>query len=163
MVLIIAPRHVERCKFIENEINNLGYNIIKRSHISDLKKYKNEIFLIDSTGELNSIYNDVDIAFIGKSLFLPNIGGQNLIEPAFKKTTILTGPFMNNFNDIISIFNNFNARIEVGNKFDLEIHLKKLLGNPSYLDDMKQKALNACISGKGALDKTLNFIVLDKS
>ena len=162
LVLIIAPRHVERSKSIEREIRDLEYNVIKRSDISVSKIYKNEIFLIDSTGELNSIYNEVDIAFIGKSLFFPNIGGQNIIEPALKKTALITGPYMNNFNDIISIFDIFNASIKISNENELELHLINLLENLPYMDDMKKKSLEACNYGKGALNKTLNYIKFNK-
>ena len=163
LVLIIAPRHVERCKSIERSARDLKCKVIKRSDISVSKLYNNEIFLIDSTGELNSIYDDIDIAFIGKSLFFPNIGGQNLIEPAFKKTTLITGPYMNNFNDIVSIFKKFNASIEISNEAQLEMHLKNLLENLPYMNDMKQKSLEACNYGKGALGKTLNYIKFNNS
>ena len=81
--------------------------------IEILKYMINEVLLIDSTGELNSIFNEIDISYIGKSFTLPNIGGQNLIELKSKNTVIITGKYMDNFRDIISIFDKFDARIVI--------------------------------------------------
>ena len=69
---------------------------------------------------------------------------------------------MNNFNDIISIFDIFNASIKISNENELELHLINLLENLPYMDDMKKKSLEACNYGKGALNKTLNYIKFNK-
>ena len=161
LILIIAPRHIERVPEIEKLIKSFQYNIIKRSDYLNFKIYDNEVLLIDSTGELNSIFNEIDISYIGKSFSIPNIGGQNLIEPASKNTVIITGKYMDNFRDIISIFDKFNARIVIKNSKDLELKIKDLLANKSYLNDMKIKSGEAIAYGKGALDKTLTYIKLN--
>ena len=161
LILIIAPRHIERVPEIEKLIKSFQYNIIKRSDYLNFKIYDNEVLLIDSTGELNSIFNEIDISYIGKSFTIPNIGGQNLIEPASKNTVIITGKYMDNFRDIISIFDKFNARIVIKNSKDLELKIKDLLANKSYLNDMKIKSGEAIAYGKGALDKTLTYIKLN--
>ena len=161
LILIIAPRHIERVPDIEKLIKSFQYKIIKRSDHLNFKIYDNEVLLIDSTGELNSIFNEIDISYIGKSFAIPNIGGQNLIEPASKNSVILTGKYMDNFRDIISIFDKFNARIVIENNKDLELKIKELLTNKGYLNDMKNKSREAIAYGKGALDKTLSYIKLN--
>ena len=161
LILIIAPRHIERMPDIEKLIKSFQYKIIKRSDYLNFKIYDNEVLLIDSTGELNSIFNEIDISFIGKSYTIPNIGGQNLIEPASKNTVIITGKYMDNFRDIISIFDKFNARIVINNSEDLKLKVKELLANKGHLNDMKNKSTKAFAYGKGALDKTLTYIKLN--
>ena len=159
LVLIIAPRHAERSDEIENIIIN--HNFTPRRRFNQSKPYPildNEILLLDSTGELLSIYKNVDITFIGKSL--TNKGGQNPIEPAMNKSVVITGPSMDNFNNVISVFDEINSRLVVKNHVELKEVLIKLLSSSEYLDDFKKKSYEAYESGKGGLSKTLECINL---
>jgi len=160
LILIIAPRHIERVSDIEKLIKSYGYKIIKRNDNINQKMFKDEVLLINSTGEINSIFNEIDIAYIGKSLESPNIGGQNLIEPASKNTVIITGKYMDNFRDIIKVFDKLKARLIVNNSIDLKLKVEQLLLDKNYLNDMKIKSNDAFEYGKGALDKTLTYIKL---
>ena len=160
LILIIAPRHIERVYDIEKLIKSYGYKIIKRNDNINQKMFKDEVLLINSTGEINSIFNEIDIAFIGKSLESPNIGGQNLIEPASKNTVIITGKYMDNFRDIIKVFDKLKARLIINNSIDLKLKVEQLLLDKNYLNDMKIKSNDAFEYGKGALDKTLTYIKL---
>jgi 3-deoxy-D-manno-octulosonic-acid transferase len=60
------------------------------------------VFLLDSVGELASVYGLADVAFVGGSL-VP-VGGHNILEPAQYGVAILTGPHTFNFREIVRIF-----------------------------------------------------------
>ena len=60
------------------------------------------IFLLDTIGELASLYEFADIAFVGGSL-VPR-GGHNVLEAAQFGTAILVGPHTENFRDIVDVF-----------------------------------------------------------
>jgi 3-deoxy-D-manno-octulosonic-acid transferase len=61
------------------------------------------IFLLDSVGELSSVYALATVAFVGGSL-LAGVGGHNILEPAQYGVPVLVGPHTANFREIVSIF-----------------------------------------------------------
>ncbi len=65
------------------------------------------VFLLDSIGELASLYEFADLAFVGGSL-VPR-GGHNVLEAAQFGTPILVGPYTENFRDIIEFFRKADA------------------------------------------------------
>src|SRR4030042_3214078 len=70
--LIIAPRHPERFKPVEDMLRLNRLNFIKRSDLLQSKTkdsiISGTIILLDTIGELSAIYGISDIAIIGKSL-----------------------------------------------------------------------------------------------
>ena len=57
-----------------------------------------QVVLVDTTGDLASLYAAADVAFVGGSLV--SIGGHNLLEPASFGLPVLTGPSYFNARDI---------------------------------------------------------------
>lgn len=156
LILIIAPRHVERCSYISKLIKKNKFNVIRNSDLEKKDLGKNDILLLDTTGDLLSVYNDVDIVFIGKSLF--SRGGQNIIEPASKKCVIITGPYMNNFRPIIDIFDKYKGRYVIRNKQDTINFITKILLDSDYFYLHIENSYNAYNHGRGCIYKTLNKI-----
>ena len=82
---IIAPRHPHR----GDSIAALAGQAPQRSH--DAMPHKNEtIFIMDSLGEMGTLFNLANYVFLGGSL-VP-AGGHNPLEPAAFGLPILTGP-----------------------------------------------------------------------
>ena len=57
------------------------------------------VFLLDSIGELASVYSLADVAFVGGSLVAA--GGHNPLEPAQFRVPIVMGPHYENFRAIV--------------------------------------------------------------
>ncbi len=91
--LILAPRHPERAGEVEGLLDKRGLPHIRRSGIKG--PFNERIIILDTIGELSSLYRYADIAVVGGSL-LP-FGGHNPIEPAFWAGPIIFGPHMENF------------------------------------------------------------------
>ena len=96
MVLIIAPRHIERVDAVLVLLRERG---VKAETKSDLEKARTvrqcPVVVIDTMGELPSIYSVATVAFCGGSL-VP-LGGQNPLEPAAWEVPVLYGPHMDDF------------------------------------------------------------------
>ncbi len=56
------------------------------------------VLLLDSLGELSSLYRHADVVFIGGSL--NGWGGHNVLEPAHYARPVVVGPHMHNFQAI---------------------------------------------------------------
>jgi len=140
--LLIAPRHVQRVDSIRRLVKLQG---LEAAYFSNLKNLDlSAVVLLDTIGDLNSLYKLCDIAFVGGSLV--NKGGHNPIEPALFSKPIIFGKYMGNFKEIRDIFISEKAALEVDSAAGLEYELRRLLA-----DEAERKALGQ--SARGLLDK----------
>ena len=92
--LLIAPRHPERRDAVSAHIRAQGYRPRLRS-LGQALENADDIYLIDTLGELPAFFALADIAFIGGSLIAR--GGHNLLEPLHARIPVLYGPSTYNF------------------------------------------------------------------
>lgn len=93
ILLILAPRHLERLDEVAKLCRTYGLTSARRSTVEAGSPWV--VLILDTMGELAHFYALSDAAFIGGSL-IP-WGGQNLLEPAFYGKPIFFGPSMENF------------------------------------------------------------------
>jgi 3-deoxy-D-manno-octulosonic-acid transferase len=104
LVLVLAPRHPERFDAVAELLERSGIRWVKRSDIrtqsaSERKSLApGRIVLLDTIGELASVYSLATVAFVGGSL-IP-AGGHNPLEPAQFGVPIVMGPHYANFRTI---------------------------------------------------------------
>jgi 3-deoxy-D-manno-octulosonic-acid transferase len=104
LVLVLAPRHPERFANVAAMLASSGISWVKRSDFraqpaSDRKSLApGQIVLLDTIGELASVYSLASVAFVGGSL-IP-AGGHNPLEPAQFGVPIVMGPHYANFRTI---------------------------------------------------------------
>ena len=92
--LIIAPRHPERREAVCKHIRATGYTPRLRSQ-NQPARHANDIYIIDTLGELPAHFAAADLAFIGGSLI--ERGGHNLLEPLHARIPVVYGPSTYNF------------------------------------------------------------------
>src|SRR5437667_62041 len=110
-VMILAPRRLERFDEVAQLLQQLGIRFWRRSLWSG-DPISGGVLLIDSIGELASLYALGDVAFVGGSL-VPK-GGHNIIEPARHGVPIVVGNHTENFRDIVGLFQSRDAIRVVG-------------------------------------------------
>lgn len=89
--LIIAPRHPERTKSIENMLKARQMKYIKYSE-NELGYLDEDVFLLDTLGELINFYNISDYVILGGS-YVP-VGGHNFAEAAQFGCKITAGKYV---------------------------------------------------------------------
>ncbi|MGH0034319.1 MAG: 3-deoxy-D-manno-octulosonic acid transferase [Myxococcota bacterium] len=87
---VVAPRHLERVPEVEKEWLARGRRIRRRSRLGEGPLEPGEALLVDTMGELASIYALADFAFVGGTL--APVGGHNLVEPVAAGVPVLHGP-----------------------------------------------------------------------
>jgi len=104
-VLAIAPRRPERFEEVARLVESKGLAVIRRSdpgalanHKSQIPNHKSSVYVLDTVGELASLYGEAAIAFIGGSL-IPT-GGHNPIEAWAQGVAVLVGPHTQSFREI---------------------------------------------------------------
>jgi len=155
--LLIAPRHVERAENIGRLIERKGFKSI---FVSRHKEYfessakRNPIFILDTIGELATLYSLADIVFMGGSLV--KRGGHNIVEPAIFGKAIIFGPYMTNFRGMEKLFLQHGAAIKVKSRDEFHKSLEALLTNRKKRDLLGRNAAGIIEASKGATRNTIN-------
>ncbi len=101
IVTVLAPRHPERFSAVAALLQRTDRVWVRRSAWLDAPTTitPGTVFLLDSIGELASVYSLAEAAFIGGSL-VP-AGGHNPLEAAQFGIPVLMGPHYENFRGIV--------------------------------------------------------------
>ena len=86
---IIAPRHTERGDSVASQCRAAGYQAAQRGK-GEIARPGDGIYIVDTLGEMDSLFSIADIVFLGGSL--QPLGGHNPLEPAAYGLPIMTGP-----------------------------------------------------------------------
>ncbi len=98
LLTVIVPRHPQRADAVRAELTAAGARVAQRSR-GETPGPDIDVYLADTMGEMGLFYRLCPIAFVGKSLRVPNGegGGQNPLEPARLGRAVVFGPRMENF------------------------------------------------------------------
>ena len=153
-VMILAPRHPERFAEVTSLVEQLGIRTWRRS-LWNGEPIAGGVFLLDSIGELASVYGLADVAFVGGSL-VPR-GGHNIIEPARHGVAIVVGNHTENFRDIVGLFQSRNA-VRVVGPAEFPLVLMELISNPAERTALGRRAAETLQSQTGATERTIAAI-----
>ncbi len=127
LLLLLAPRHLDRLEEVEKILRRESISWKRRTHLEKIQDPKEpcEVILLDTMGELMSLYSLGTLVFIGGTL-LP-VGGHNPLEPLFFKKCVLFGPYTFHFSEISRSLVQEGGAIQVRDEEDLGFQLKRLL------------------------------------
>ena len=112
---IIILRHPERRSEISRKCRDLGLSFTLRSE-NKSPSLQDDLYIVDSFGELGLFYSLSNITFIGGSF---KRGGHNLVEPAYFDNIIILGPDMSNFQNIATDMIQGGCAIQITDKEEL--------------------------------------------
>lgn len=136
-LLVIAPRHPNRCGAILKQLQGLQARIAVRSR-GDAINADTQIYLADTLDELEAFMAGADMVFMGGSL-VPR-GGQNILEAARLGKPLLFGPHMENFSDEATLLLQANAALQVADSAQLGQGLQHWFDNPQVAQAYGQRA-----------------------
>jgi 3-deoxy-D-manno-octulosonic-acid transferase len=111
------------------------------------------VVLVDSIGELASLYGIADGAFVGGSLV--DSGGHNILEPAAFGRIPVFGPSMENFAETASRFVAAGAAIQVTSPEDAGVAWIELLRDPERQRRMSETAKRLVDESRGATARAM--------
>jgi 3-deoxy-D-manno-octulosonic-acid transferase len=106
-VMVLAPRHPERFARVAALAREKGARVIERSVWDGAPVSTGSVFLLDSIGELGSVYGLATVAFVGGSLVAA--GGHNPLEPARMGVPVVMGPHDENFREAVELLRDVDA------------------------------------------------------
>ena len=114
------------------------------------------VLLLDSIGELASLYQLADGAFVGGSLV--ESGGHNILEPAAFGKIPVFGPSMENFAEMASRFVSAKAAVQVESPEDAGVAWIELLRDPERQRAMSETAKRLVDESRGATARAMEEI-----
>ena len=153
LVMVLAPRHPERFSAVAALLERSGIRWHKRSDWNDVSSQQlrpGEVVLLDTIGELASVYSLASVAFVGGSL-VP-AGGHNPLEPAQFAKPIVMGPHYANFRAITDDLLAHNA-LRIATKDQLAASFIELLQDRPAAEAMGARAKEIFNRQAGATDR----------
>ena len=159
LALVLAPRHPERFSAVASLLQESGHAWLRRSEWNTpgarpaLKP--GAIVLLDTIGELASVYSLAAVAFVGGSLF--PTGGHNPLEPAQFGVPIVMGPHYANFRAITDALLAQEA-LQIAARGEVTDMLVHLLKNRQEAAAMGARAKAVFDQQAGATERTLRAL-----
>ncbi len=157
-VMILAPRHPERFGRVAQLLKNRNLLCVRRSNwMKRPAKIKpGTVILLDSIGELASVYALASVAFVGGSL-IP-AGGHNPLEPAQFAVPIVMGMHYANFRAIIDMLVDAEA-LKLATTETLVPILENLLTDEEATNALGVRALEIFHLQSGATGRAITALL----
>jgi 3-deoxy-D-manno-octulosonic-acid transferase len=149
--LILAPRHPERLAEIRGILNSRAVGYAIRSQLTESAPSHQDVVVLDSIGELMTVYSLSKIAVMGGSFV--EKGGQNPLEPMSQRVPVIFGPHMENFMEIRRLTLENEAGYQVGTYAEMAQAVMQLLTQPEVYDSVAENGQRLLENNRGA--KTL--------
>lgn len=154
-LLILAPRHPERCAEVHVLCTRAGWRVVRYSARTALTQ-GDDILLVDSVGDLPMLFGTATVAYIGGSL-VPH-GGHNAVEAAVWGVPIVSGPHMENFAGVSPLLVDAGAMIMLADASPLAATLSRLLGDRARRQAMGRAGQQVVADNRGAQQKLRELV-----
>ena len=157
-LLLLAPRHPERAPELGRLLKTFELPFHLWSRLKSGQETRSQsVVLIDTIGDLFSLYGLADVAFVGGSL-VPH-GGQNILEAAAWGLSPIYGPHLDNFRWAQAILDEARAGTMIRDVPGLIAAIRHLLDQPEERRAEGRRAQSALIPHQGAARRQAELIV----
>jgi tetraacyldisaccharide 4'-kinase len=139
--LILVPRKPERFDAAASKLDGAGVRYARRSRLSE-DGHTPEALLLDSIGELGTLFAYADVVFMGGTL--ASRGGHNILEPALFGKPVVVGPHMENFQAIVEEFRAARGVLEIGGAEQLAAAVDRVMSG----DEGMGERARVCAEGQ---------------
>lgn len=154
-LLVLVPRHPERSDDVEALCRQRDFKVLVRSREQGPEEVE-DIYLVDTLGELTQFFAACDVAYIGGSL-VP-IGGHNMIEASALSVAVVFGPHLFNFQEISTQLLEANAARIIHDTDELASTVVELLRDANLRHQMGENGKRYIESNRGALQRLIEII-----
>lgn len=157
LLLILVPRKPERFDAAEQRLRAAGLSYVRRSQLGIQTALQLPgVVLLDSMGELASLFPLADVVFMGGTL--ARRGGHNLLEPAACGKAIIAGPHLENFAEMAEEFRRAGALLEIQDSRELARAVERLIDDAHLRRNLGLRAAEVAEKRRGVTAKTADEI-----
>ncbi len=155
LTVVLAPRHLERLAEVERLLAGSGLPWQRRTALASAGPVPDpvEVLLLDTHGELASLYPAAQVAFLGGTL--APVGGHNPLEAAAAGVPLVAGPRNANIAGIAAALEEAGGLLTCAGAEACAEHLARLLTDPDEARHRGEAARRAAAAGAGALQRCL--------
>jgi 3-deoxy-D-manno-octulosonic-acid transferase len=154
-LLAIAPRRPERFDEVARRVEAAGLSLVRRSGEGGAGPA--DVYLLDSIGELASLYSHARVAFVGGSLVRK--GGHNPIAAWAAGVPVLVGPHTENFREIAAKGESLGILTRVSGGAGLTRELAAALADPAGLERRGRAARCFVEENRGSAEATAREVL----
>lgn len=156
-IMILAPRHPERVVQVKELAAHRGLATVRLSawRLDPAAVAPRSVLLVDTVGELSTLYSLATVAFAGGSL-IPH-GGQNPLEPAQFGVPVVMGESFANFRGVVASMQAAGA-ITIIKANELCSTLEALMGR-NFSEEQRQRSRDFFASEAGATTRTVAMLL----
>jgi 3-deoxy-D-manno-octulosonic-acid transferase len=155
LAMVLAPRHPERFDSVAEILARSGFPWRRRSALGENALVSGEIVLLDTIGELASVYSLASVAFVGGSL-VP-AGGHNPLEPAQFGVPVVMGSHFVNFRGIVEALQAKDA-MKIARPEDLARTIASLFGDRDEAQAIGERGRQVFEEQAGATERTVSAL-----
>lgn len=158
LVLVLAPRHIERAEALCAAGRLRGFDVLRRTGLSPLSAPLSSprVIVLDTRGELAALYREATLVFVGGSLV--DVGGHSPLEPAAWGKAVVFGPHMDHFAEVAEQFLRQGAGIQVRDAGEMAEAMTALLQDRAKLAERGTAAAQLVRENQGAVARTVDLI-----
>jgi 3-deoxy-D-manno-octulosonic-acid transferase len=160
--LMVAPRKPERFDEVAALIEASGFSWVRRTNAPQPSDAEAEVILLDTIGELPSMYSLATVVFVGGSIV--DRGGHNVLEPAAHGVAVVTGAHTHNFHAIVDLLNEADAIVQLPPVEGAEAVatltevFQRLLIDTEWRRGLGARAKQIVDDNQGAVERTMKLI-----
>jgi len=159
LVLVIAPRHIERAEAVAAMVRAKGLIPLRKTTLGSSPEGRSpgpRVIILDTRGELAALYQQATLVFVGGSL-VP-IGGHSPVEPALCGKAVVFGSYMDHFAELADLLVSQGGGIQVNDGEELMMAMAALLKDRGRLKDMGRIAAQIVPAQQGTVAKNAELI-----
>lgn len=166
--VVVAPRHREKFTYFEKLLTEKEIPFEKRSErksaaqnvAQSVQERKFHCILLDTLGELESVYAFSDLAFVGGTMI--ELGGHNPLEPVSYAVPIVVGTFTHKIEGLVSALREAGGVRTVSGARDISNVVQELVASRSEFARIGNSAQRVWYANQGATKRIFELIVGDK-
>ncbi len=151
LLLILVPRKPERFEITAAKLQAANVDFVQRSKMTGTSLALPGVLLLDSMGELGSVFALADVVLMGGTL--ARRGGHNLLEPAFFGKPVIVGPNNQNFAEIHREFAEAQALVGIQTAGELAGTVGRLLDDRELRTEIGSRARSIAESKRGVTSR----------
>jgi 3-deoxy-D-manno-octulosonic-acid transferase len=150
---IVAPRHLDRVEPLMRCLEDAGVGPVRRSASEDASP---SVIVLDTTGELSSVYAIASVAFVGGTL--APYGGHNPLEPAAQGVPVVLGPHTESCLETAAAIVDGGGAVVVRSREELAGAVVSFLRDGVARATAAANALRVVEEGRGATERTVRLL-----
>jgi 3-deoxy-D-manno-octulosonic-acid transferase len=158
LLLVFVPRHPERFGEVKKLCEQNQLAVVKRTS-GGVCRQSDDVYLVDTMGELKMVYAAADLAFVGGSM-VP-VGGHNILEAAAVGTPVLFGPYMANFKEIAEGVLRQHAAMQCQDQSEIIKAVNALYVDLACRQSLAEKGMAFVRQNQGAINRIFDLLMQD--